>query len=394
MRIGIADVSGWIQTPAIAISESGMAIRFCARAEEMNSKSMAIAVELVSGNEVSISYAVELTTEMKEFVIPANAWQHGNCVRFNSLASGNRKVVIGAVAVLSGYSEGTATPDMLKVVPTGVTTSCTVGGLPDSAVVYAGVRTMGAEGMSSDISEGVKVDLSKVDTLNAIRMSTLADNTYSQDFDSLAGLTMSSHDTEFFNGVTVPFMQAWQDGIAASSIVHYSGGNQSGAKFLALSTNVSSSARAFGARGKQGTMMVWGIAFTNDTDVAVALTGVSYSAQQWGFANTTNQTLDFSCLVTNRLDWIVGNTCGWRSCIETEAKVFADAHDMPESTIVDYVPSDGMRIAPGEVVYLRWTLYPPVKGQSSTMAIDDLTVTFESAVQQMFIRIVQNAKMP
>ena len=143
-------------------------------------------------------------------------------------------------------------------------------------------------------------------------------------------------------------------------------------------SNMNESARAFGARGKQDTTMTWGLAFTNDTDSAVALTNVSYSAQQWGFANTTNQLLSFKCLVTNRLDWIVAFDEGWQPCAETESGVFgAGTYAMPEATAVDYVPSAGIRIQPGEVLYLKWTLHPPAKGSSALMAIDDVKVGFQ-----------------
>ena len=157
---------------------------------------------------------------------------------------------------------------------------------------------------------------------------------------------------------------------------------------MALATDVSSNVRAFGARGKQGTTMVWGISFTNDTDSAMTITNISYSSQQWGFANSTNQTLAFACLVTNRLDWIVNFADGWSQCGATDALVFGSTHGMPESTDVDYVPSGGIRIAPGEVLYLRWTFFPPNSGSSSVMAIDDLQVAFEPAPQplQMILR--------
>ena len=135
--------------------------------------------------------------------------------------------------------------------------------------------------------------------------------------------------------------------------------------------------------------MTWGLAFTNDTDSIVTLTNVSYSAQQWGFANTTNQLLSCAYLVTNRLDWIVNFSAGWQPCAETEARVFgAGTYAMPESAAVDYVPAEQIRIAPGEVLYLRWTFSPPEKGNSALMAIDDLQVAFEPAPQplQMILR--------
>ncbi len=386
IQIGITDTSGWLQTPPIQISGPGVAVRFRARVVEANANPLI--VERVSGSTTQHVGEVTLSTTTQDYLLVVPDWQSGDCLRFNSPALGKRRTVIGAFAVISGYSEGTATPDVLRVVSAGGATSCAIAGLPESAVVYVGVRTLADEGLSSDISEGIKVDLSKVHVLNAVPMSTLLGNVYLENFDGLAGHTSSSEEKEFFNGVTVPFLQAWQDDNAASGITFYAGGNQSGAKFLALATNASSNVRAFGARGKQGTKMVWGIPFTNDTDFAMILTNVSYSAQQWGFANSANQPLVFACLVTNRLDWIVNLTDGWSSCVETDAAVFGSTHGMPESTDVDYVPSGGIRIAPGEVLYLRWTFFPPNSGSSSVMAIDDLQVAFEPAPQplQMILR--------
>ena len=137
--------------------------------------------------------------------------------------------------------------------------------------------------------------------------------------------------------------------------------------------------------------MTWGMSFTNATGSTISLTNVSYSAQQWGFANTTNQLLACEYLVTNRLDWIVNLTEGWQSCAETEARVFAaGTHVMPESTAVDYVPAEQIRIAPGEVLYLKWTFHPPAKGSSALMAIDDLTVRFRVPEQGLLMRFVKH----
>ena len=119
------------------------------------------------------------------------------------------------------------------------------------------------------------------------------------------------------------------------------------------------------------------------------MTNVSYSAQQWGFANTTNQLLACEYLVTNRLDWIVNLTEGWQTCAETEARVLA-THVMPESTAVDYVPAEQIRIAPGEVLYLKWTFHPPAKGSSALMAIDDLAVRFKIPEQGFLMRFVKH----
>ncbi|MBQ6011385.1 MAG: hypothetical protein IJL17_22840 [Kiritimatiellae bacterium] len=389
IRMGITGESGWLQTPPIEVSDSGIAVVFHAKAGASNAQSMNMLVERVSGEDAVAVGEVALTTEMKEFRVLVPEWNSGDCIRFNSLAAGDRRTVLGAVALLSGYSAGVASPVVIKEVSVADAASCTVDGLPEAVPVFVGVSAVDSDGVPSERSAGVAVDLANPPPramLNACPVGGLAgDHVYVQGFDPLAVLTATSGDKDFYNGATLSFWQAWQDLEPATKLSFYAGGNQTGAKFVALAADINEPARAFGARGKQETTMTWGLAFTNDTGSAVALTNVSYSAQQWGFANTTNQLLSFECLVTNRLDWIVSFAEGWQPCDETEARVFAGTHDMPESTAVDYVPSEVIRIQPGEVLYLRWTFHPPAKGSSALMAIDDVRVRFQVNPSKMTI---------
>ena len=382
IRMGTTGDSGWLQTPPIDVaSDSGALLRFRAKIGSSNANPQML-VERISDNSTNIVGEVTLASELNEHVLVVSDWKSGDSFRFNSLASGDRRTVLGAVALLSGYSAGVASPVVVREVSVADAASCTIDGLPESVPVFVGVSAVDSDGVSSERSAGVEVDLANPPprtTLNACPVGGLAgDRVYSQDFDLLAVLTATSGDKDFYNGATLPFWQAWQDSDPAAKFAHYAGGNQTGAKFVALAADINEPARAFGARGKQETTMTWGLAFTNDTGSAVALTNVSYSAQQWGFANTTNQLLSFECLVTNRLDWIVSFAEGWQPCAKPEARVFnAGTHDMPESTAVDYVPSEGIRILPGEVLYLRWTFHPPAKGSSALMAIDDVRVRFQ-----------------
>ena len=392
IRIGITGESGWLQTPPIEVSGSGIAVRIHAKIGDSNANPQML-VERISGNSTKMIGSVTLTSELKEHVLVVSDWKSGDSIRFNSFASGDRRTIIGAVALVSGYSAGTSSPVVVKEVPVADGTATTIDGLPPAVPVFVGVRAIDAGGVSSATSAGVEVDLANPPpraTLNAWPVSSSADSTCRQDFDSVAGVTMTSGDKDFYNGVTIPFMQAWQDGDAITKFAYYAGGNQTGAKFVAVATNINESTRAFGARGKQDTTMTWGLAFTNDTGSTISLTNVSYSAQQWGFANTTNQLLTCECLVTNRLDWIVNFTEGWQICAETEARVFAaGTYVMPDSTAVDYEPAEQIRIAPGEVLYLKWTFHPPAKGSSALMAIDDLTVRFRVPERGFLMRFVK-----
>ena len=393
IRIGITGESGWLQTPPIVVSGSGIVVRFHAKIGESNANPQML-VERISGNSTKMIGSVTLTSELKEHVLVVSDWNSGDSIRFNSFASGDRRTIIGAVTLVSGYSTGTSSPVVVKEVPVADGTTTTIDGLPSAVPVFVGVRAIDAGGVSSATSAGVEVDLANPPpraTLNAWTVSSPADSTYRQNFDSVAGATMTSGDKDFYNGVTIPFLQAWQDSDAATKFTFYAGGNQTGAKFVAVATNINESTRAFGARAKGGTTMTWGMSFTNATGSTISLTNVSYSAQQWGFANTTNQLLSCEYLVTNRLDWIVNFSEGWQTCAETKARVFdAGTYAMPESTAVNYVPAEQIRIAPGEVLYLKWTFHPPAKGNSALMAIDDLTVGFRVLEPGLLMRFVKN----
>ena len=393
IRVGTKTDSEWIQTPPIEVSGSGIAVRFHAKIVESNANPQML-VERISGNSTNIIGEVALTSELKEHALVVSDWNSGDSIRFNSLASGDRRTIIGAVALVSGYSAGTSSPVVIKEVSVADGMATTIDGLPPAVPVFVGVRAIDAGGVSSATSAGVEVDLANPPpraTLNAWPVSSSADSTCRQDFDSVAGATMTSGDKDFYNGVTIPFMQAWQDSDAVTKFAHYAGGNQTGAKFVAVATNINESIRAFGARTKAGTTMTWGLAFTNGTASTISLTNVSYSAQQWGFANTTNQLLSCECLVTNRLDWIVNCSEGWQPCAGTEARVFdAGTYAIPESIAVNYVPAERIRIAPGEVLYLKWTFHPPAKGNSALMAIDDLTVEFDVPEPGFVMRFVKH----
>ena len=354
-------------------------------------------IQRVSAGVTSLVSIVAFTREAtvpEEFLIDLPTLNEGDRLIFCSFTNKTPRVILDKVALVTGYSAGSSSPVIVKEVAVADGTATTIDGLPQSVQVFVGVSAIDAGGVPSEVSAGVEIDLANPPprpTLNAWAVSSPAGARYMQDFDFLAETTGTSGDKVFCNGVTIPFMQAWQDSDPATKFAFYAGGNQTGAKFLALATNINESSRVFGARTRQDTTMTWGLAFTNAMGSTIFLTNVSYSAQQWGFANTTNQLLSCEYLVTNRLDWIVNFADGWQACVETEAQVFgAGTYGMPESTAVGYVPPAGIRIAPNEVLYLKWTLHPPAKGNSALMAIDDLTVAFRIFERGLFMRLVNN----
>ena len=353
-------------------------------------------IQRVSAGVTSLVAIVAFTREAtapEEFLVDLPALNEGDHLVFCSFTNKTPRVILDKVALVSGYSAGTSSPVVVKEVSVADGTATTIDGLPSAVPVFVGVRAIDAGGVLSSVSAGVEVDLANPPpraTLNACSMSGLPGHAYSQDFDSLAAITSTTGDKDFYNGVTIPFLQAWQDNDAFEKFV-YNAGSATASGLYALAANKTDDVRAFGVRTKQGLTMTWGLAFTNDTGSTISLTNVSYSAQQWGFSNTTNQLLTCEYLVTNCLDWIVHFSEGWQTCATTEALVFAaGTHVVPESTAVDYVPAKQIRIAPGEVLYLKWTFYPPAKGSSALMAIDDLTVRFRAPEQGFLMRFVKH----
>ena len=391
LRIGTSGDNGWIQTPAIHHAVGGMAVRFQAKANATNTKSMDIAVERVSGETVTLAGTATLTTEMQEFSVALSDWKSGDSIRFNSITNSDRRTIIGTVVVIAGISAGHSEPVyIVNELDVGAATGYSFSGLPSVPVSFA-VEAYGRRGVSSAKTDAVVVDLSNPDpvpVLNAYQMSSLVGNTYTQNFDSLAPLTTTSSGVEWLNGTTLTYWQSFQAGSAVESVEFYKGGNATGIKFLALATNENDHVRALGARVNKDTRIEWGLTFTNDTDVAKKLVGIYYDAEQWGFANTGNvhQAMTLSYLVTNRIDWIANYSDGWNECVSTEAPCTkSDYQSTPEVVEVKFVPETAIDVPPGWVIVLKWSLGSPTSGNSALMGIDDVTVTFEPAARPLSI---------
>ena len=397
IRIGISDENGWLQTPQINHAADGMAVRFFAKANATNTKSMEIAVERVSGETAILAGSVTLTTDMQEFIVVLSDWESGDCIRFNSITNGDRRVIIGAVTVVSGYAEGHSEPSYIVNADVGAVTSYSFTGLPSVPVQFA-VEAYARRGVTSEKTEPVVVDLAHPDqvaVLNACPLSSLTSpaHTYSQNFDSLAALTATTGDKDWLNGTTLQYWQAYKDNAAVDSFKYNGGAGNTGGLY-ALATNQNHSVRALGAYSTKDNEYSFGIAFTNDTENTMLLSSIEYSAQQWGFKNDTNQTLSVSVIVTSGLDWISSYAEGWTELVSTQSTVYGaeDAHDTPASTHVEFVPSEGISIAPGKVLMLKWTIHSLKSGKPGMMGIDDVTVTFSNGTRGLVIKLADSTR--
>ena len=226
-------------------------------------------------------------------------------------------------------------------------------------------------------------------SLGAFPVSLLPGGIYVQDYNLLAGITGTTGGKDWLNGTTLPCWQAWK-GTNAVTAVGYNGGKIRTGGLYALASDINDPNRALGGFSTKESTVSWGIAFTNDTDAAIRLAGVTCSAQQWGFANTNEHIFALSFMVTNRMDWIVNFPDGWSRCCDVTARVFAtdEAHAVPVSTPMEYAPGVPPSIEPGEVLFLKWEVRPPKSGYSAMMAMDDLTVTFTREGRPFVIHVV------
>ena len=387
IRIGTSGDNGWIQTPPINYAADGMAVCFMAKATATNTKSMDIVVERVSGESVYPAGTATLSTDMKEFVVPLSEWESGDYIRINSLTNGDRRTTIGTVSVMSGRSAGREEADyIIDGRDVGDVTSYSISELP-SVPVRVAVAAYGRRGAESVKTSTQVVDLSnpdKVAMLNACPISSLTDWAYVQNFDSLAGDA-----TNWFNGTTLQYWQAWRGSAAAVKITHNAGTANSGGLY-ALASDTQPNVRAFGGLTTKTDVLTWGMAFTNDTESVISLSSVAYSAQQWGTRNSEAHPLKLSYLVVDGLRWMSEETEGWVDCLSTESD--GTKPTVPVLTPESWSPTSNVKINPRQVLYLKWTVVPPANGSAAMMAIDDLTVTFTSAFRSFVIHLVDRGK--
>ena len=390
VRIGTTGDSGWLQTPPIVTAADDLAVRFYAKAADTKSNGKRIAVERILGETAAFAGTVTLSLEMQEFVIPLPDWESGDCIRFNSITNGDRRVIIGAVTVVSGYSEGSLEPSYIQNVDVGLATVYSFTGLPSVPVQFA-VEAYGRRGVTSEKTEAVEVDLSnpeKEAQLNACPLSSLTSPalTYTQNFDSLAGT-----ETNWLNGTTLQYWQAYRGNAAVTKITHNTGTGSSGGLY-ALADDTKSNVRAFGGMTTKTDLLTWGMAFTNDTGRSMILSSVVYSAQQWGIHNSEAHNLTMSYLLSDSLKWIVEETGDWAECCSTGAAGNKPA--VPILTEVRWDPEEPVVIAPGQVLYLKWKIDPPASGSAAMMGIDDVKVTFSSGTRGLVIKLAGTSRAP
>ena len=401
VRVGTTSDKGVLVSPPLpAFSEAPLTLRITAwRQTTDEGRDMPLGV--VSGGVTNIVGVVTLGDEAVPYHVTLPALNADDRIAiFSPTNKASARAIIDDVAILSGYSEGSLAPSyIVNGLDVGLVTGYSFTGLPSVPVQFA-VEAYGRRGVTSEKTEAVEVDLAnpeKVPQLNACPVSSLTspDHTYTQNFDSLAALTVPTGDKDWLNGTTLPYWQAYKDADAVSSFNYNAGTGSTGGLYV-FATNRNDLVRALGAYSTQNDEFSFGLAFTNDTESTMTLASIAYLAQQWGFKNDTNQTMSVSVKVVDGLDWISAYSDGWTELGSTQSTVFdaEDAHDTPVSTPVAATPAAEISIAPGQVLMLKWTIHSLKSGKPCMMGIDDVTVTFSIKPRGLVLKLARTSRAP
>ena len=382
VRIGTSSKHGWLASPGLSVyGEGPLTLRFTAYRYNKDS-GVAMPIYIVSGTTTNDLASVSLTTNSVVYHVPLPALAAGDRILFHSTTNKvDGRVSLDDVAIVQGYDEGhEEAAYIVDGLDVGGATSCELTGLPSEPVLFA-VEAYGRRGAASAKSEPVEVDLAnpeRVAVLNACLMSSLSGKIYLQGFDPLADITSTTGDKDWLNGITLLYWQAYRRNAAVGSFKWNAGAANSGGLY-ALAVNQGDAGRALGGYSTKSDEMVFGMAFTNDTDNVYALSSVSYSAQQWGFKNTARQTISVSAAVVDSLVWMNAYGGEWTDISSAQSVVYAEgaAHAMPEELSVTPGEPVEIRVAPGQVLMLRWRIHSLASGTPGMLAIDDVEVRFE-----------------
>jgi hypothetical protein len=382
VRIGSSSKHGWLASPGLSVFGDGpLTLRFTANRYSKDT-GVSMPIYIVSGTTTNDLASVSLTTNSAVYHVPLPALAAGDKILFHSTTNKmDGRVGLDDVAIVQGHAQGHEEPvyivDGLDV---GGATSCELTALPSEPVLFA-VEAYGRRGAASAKSEPVEVDLAnpeRVAVLNACLMSSLSGRIYLQGFDPLAGITSTTGDKDWLNGITLLYWQAYRRNVAVGSFKWNAGAANSGGLY-ALAVNQGDAGRALGGYSTKSDEMVFGMAFTNDTDNVYALSSVSYSAQQWGFKNTARQTISLSAAVVDSLVWMNAYGGEWTEISSAQSVVYGtdDPHDTPEA--LEVTPGEGavIHLEPGQVLMLRWRVHSLSSGTPGMLGIDDVEVRFE-----------------
>ena len=206
----------------------------------------------------------------------------------------------------------------------------------------------------------------------AVRMMDSV-GSYTQDFNALA----TNGTDNVWDGAAEP-LEAWYAYANAAAVTSYRTGAGSGTAGGLCAFGAGGSAdRSLGSLAASSTAYRYGVAFTNETGMALTNLTVRFTGEQWRVANGATNTLTFDYCVTNSV--VPLNLGTWHRvsalCFDTPLVTNASQHAGAVYRAAGLAASLKRPIAPGQVVLLRWSDTDDV-GNDHAFGIDDLTVSW------------------
>ena len=238
-----------------------------------------------------------------------------------------------------------------------------------------GVRTFSFAAVDKDgTSAPVAVAVSVLKAQKAAVRMTDASGSYTQDFNALA----TNGTDNVWDNAAEP-LEAWYAYANAAAVTAYRTGTGSGTSGGLCAFGASGSTdRSLGSLAANSTIYRYGVAFTNETGMAITNLSVRFTGEQWRVANGATNTLAFDYCVTNGVVplnlglWHRVNALCFDSPIVTNASLHAGA----VYRAAELAATLSRPIAPGQVVLLRWSDIDDDVGYDHAFGIDDLTVTW------------------
>lgn len=379
IRLGVKARPGWITVPAHGCGENRH-LRVCAARLDVAGPDLA--VDFVSADGVRTNrHVLALTTtdavHHQSLADLPDGWKI--VLTAASSGSGDCRLELGAVAYIEGYDPGVTHRDVLKALDVTGATAVTVSGLPPVAV-SASVQALAAEAArNSAESETRIVDLAHPPQL-AVSGAAVAGGGYCEDFERFEALASG---TAWADGLTVPCWQAHDGAAAYGRLTVKAGmGNQNAGLYAYHGTNRNEAADySLAAVAKSGNRARFGFAVTNDTDGVLTDFELGFTARQWTFtaARTVAQSLHVDWLVTNGV--VAVSAAGdWREIpalrFDAVASLAIAGDVADEATgsvrIAHRLALDGVRLARGQVLMLRWR--PDGVANGEALGVDDVSL--------------------
>ena len=218
----------------------------------------------------------------------------------------------------------------------------------------------------------------------------MSDGTYSQNFDSLAD---SGAGNPWMENSTLPGWYAAKGGDNATIYIAGDGSGITGGVYSFGAGGVNAvTDRALGSLGSgSATPIAYGVRFINDTGLTVTNIVISCTGEQWRNANGTGaetNILAFSYQVAaapltnadavDSQSWTGFGALDFASPIVGGSGTALDGNAPANRQVFKDVVLAGVEVQPGQELFLRWRDVNDV-GSDAGLAIDDLTVSFQSA---------------